>query len=68
MKELKINKRCVTRERMMIRELIANLIAHIIYNEKGKNWNKRKNSTFITLKLAEALNGDRIYMVMSFLV
>ncbi|VEJ45049.1 ATP-dependent Clp protease adapter ClpS [Bartonella vinsonii] len=48
----------------MVKKLITNSIVHIMHNEKGKNWDKNSQDTFIMSKMRLKLQKPKLYRVL----
>ncbi len=63
MKEFKINKKCAAWKTIMGQTLIINSIAHIMHNEKGKNWDEGRHGAVIMPKAREKLEKPKLCRV-----
>ncbi len=63
MKEFKINKKCAAWKTIMGQMLIINSIAHIMHNEKGKNWDEGRHGAVIMPKAREKLEKPKLCRV-----
>ncbi|EJF87570.1 ATP-dependent Clp protease adapter protein ClpS [Bartonella vinsonii subsp. arupensis OK-94-513] len=48
----------------MVQKLITNSIAHIMHDEKGKNWNEDKRDALIISKVRLKLQKPKLYRVL----
>ncbi len=64
MEELNVNKKCATRETTMVQKLTTNPIAHIMHNEKGKNWDKSRHDAIIMPTIKLKIQKPKLYRIL----